>query len=139
MNASNLFALVHELLARDDDESWHTLREIGQAAAPAITLQLAASTSPAIRKRAVEVLSQLRRPSDVQVFAAALADSAEPVWQAALDALLSQPTSETVEILRASLAGAAPNGDARKAGFLREALQLLAREDGVRNGTGGHA
>jgi hypothetical protein len=135
----SLFTLVRELLTAEDEDSWHRLVELGPPAAPAIALQIAASPSTAVRRRAIEVLSQLRRPADVQVFAAALADPAEPVWQAAIDALLAHVTAETQQIIEAALARATAASDHRKADFLLEALHQVTLPNGSSNVIGGHA
>ncbi len=103
---------------------------MGPVALPAMRAEFARSRKPLVRMVIVETIDNLRRREDLPFFAEALLDEDERVWQAAIDALVSQPGEEALRLTQSVLErlSAERTPKERKLSFLREAVAELQKQ-----------
>ena len=129
MNEAMIVQLLGELEGSGSENAACALLALGPAVVLPLRRHFAHSASATIRKGIVEIIGRLRRPDDLGFFALALRDSDARVWQAAIDALVSQPGDEALlHLCRAFESESAfPRRNSKKVSFLEEAISELRK------------
>jgi hypothetical protein len=142
VNQQKVDELLLALRGESCENAICALREMGSAVVPALRTEFAHADEPRVRQAIVEIINQFRRGEDLPFFAEALLDSDERVWQAAIDALVSQPGQESLRLAQSVLkhVEAERYPKERKLLFLSEAVAELRQpspfavgEKGVNN------
>lgn len=132
VDESNFKRLVVELETGVYESAACALRAMGPDIVPALQEEFGRSDSPDVRRAMVEIIDHFRRREDLPFFAKALMDDDGEVWQAAIDALVSQPCDESLALLRVALRAAsampAPKKEKwNKVLFLEDAVSELQK------------
>jgi HEAT repeat protein len=140
VNQGTVERLILALRGRGEESAACALGAMGPTVVPALRAEFSSSAKPSVRRTIVEIIGEFRRAEDLPFFAAALLDDDERVWQAAIDAVVSQPSPEALALTRAVLdrIQADRRSSERKLSFIREAAAELQKphpfEVGERDG-----
>ena len=130
MTTSTLSQLVADLEGPTCESASRALTALGPAVVPELRRQFEQTKSSVVRRCLVEIISHFRRPKDVEFFAIALQYRNPGVWQAAIDALSSQPCTTSLKYMLRVLHGelATLNPNRRKVSFLLAAVVELEKQ-----------
>ena len=124
----DLDTLLHELAGRNVENASCVLASLGNSIAPDLIAHFQGSQSPKVRHAIVRIIDGFRTPEILPFLGQALNDHSESVWQAAIDGLVSQPGTESFQILHTQLQTvrlADPNS--KQISFLEEAITELQK------------
>lgn len=102
---------------------------MGAETIPLLCHQYRHAASPMVRQAIVAAVDRYRRPEDIPFFGEVLRDPEEEVWQAAVDALVSQPGQQSLDVLRLALqeVTGSPRPDKNKLLFFEDAVRELQK------------
>lgn len=101
-----------------EEDSFFALIEAGEGILPRLETQFHQETRPAHRAALIEIIWYYRNTKSLAILAEALADASEPVWQEALNGLVTIGGEGAQELLRAAL----PAADKNKQEWINEAI-----------------